>query len=171
MKKIQPYIFILIVLLVINCFNPFAPKLVDEITGGRDILTEQKSPEEVLTNFKYAYTFKDSLVYSDIIDSSYIFRTWDYNTSPPTPVEWNRDEELRVTGRMLKYFSSISLVWNQTTFVDSSIAENEIEIRKSFSLNFNEGAQLPAISGEVLFRFVEREDGKWYIKYWEDLNI
>ena len=169
-KKINIILFIITVAYLLNCVNPFAPGLVDEISSRNELLTEQNTPEEVLTNFKYAYTFQDSLIYSDIIDSSFTFHTMDYDISPPTPIEWNRDEELRITGRMLRYFSSIDLIWNNTLYTDT-LSVNEISMRKSFILIFNEGSQIPILSGQVQFNFIRRNDEKWYLSYWEDLKL
>ncbi len=163
-------LFALLFIFFLHCVNPFAPGLVDKIISSNELLTEQKSPDDVLINFKYAYKFQDSLIYSDVIDSSFTFHTMDYDISPPTPIEWNRDEELRITGRMLRYFSSIDLIWNNTIYTDT-LSDNEIEMRKSFILIFNEGSQIPILSGQVQFKFTKRNDEKWYLSYWEDLKL
>ena len=63
---------ITIITLLIGCTNPFAPKLIDENLLTSSFLTDQKSPQDVLSNFRYAYIFKDSLIYSEILDSSFI---------------------------------------------------------------------------------------------------
>ncbi len=170
MKDYYLNILWLSLILLFGCVNPFAPSLSDEIFSSDYMLTDQTSPEKVLINFKYAYTFKDSLIYSELIDSSYVFRSWDYSTTPATPVEWNRDEELKITGRLFRYFNTIDLVWNATTYTDT-LAENMIEMRKSFTLLLNGGVEIPVVTGEVLFRFILKQNNKWYINYWEDLKI
>lgn len=165
-RKTYP-IFILFIYL--SCVNPFAPGLVTDLNLASGILTEQKNPDEVLQNFLYAYTFKDSLVYSDVLDSAFLFRTWDYEQNPPVPVEWNRDEELRITGRMFRAFTRLDLVWNRTVHMDT-LAENLIEMRKSFTLTIDGGVNIPVLNGEVIFRFIKR-DKRWFILYWEDLKV
>ena len=62
--------------MICGCFNPFAPKL-DNSAGEDIVLTEQQTPDDVLENFIYAYTFKDSLVYADLLDSSFVFVYFD----------------------------------------------------------------------------------------------
>jgi len=163
----------LLMLLTISCVNPFAPGVVDGLENSGGILTHQKSPEDALINLKYAYTFQDSLVYSELLDTTYVFRTWDYETSPPTPVEWNRDVELRITGKMFRYFTSIDLVWNKTTYSDSFMIDLKLRstIQKSFTLTFNGGIQIPVLTGEVRFIFEKKNDEKWCIISWEDLKI
>jgi hypothetical protein len=154
---------------MVSCINPFAPELVNTLPNRSNVITSQKSPDEVLQNFLYAYTFKDSLVYADIIDSAFIFRTWDYEQVPPVPVEWFRDEELRITGRMFRAFNRMDLVWNRTIYQDT-VATNLIEMRKSFTLTIEGGQSIPVLNGEVIFRFIKRSE-KWYLLYWEDLKI
>ena len=71
--------FVKILLLIVaaglfgQCQNPFAPAVAGDELQGTLLLTEQKTPDQVLQNFQYAYTFKDSLVYSEILDTAFIF--------------------------------------------------------------------------------------------------
>ncbi|GAB4188171.1 MAG: hypothetical protein Kow00108_24890 [Calditrichia bacterium] len=157
------------IFLFLSCLNPFAPGLVDDIGNGSSILTAQKTPDEVLQNFQYAYTFRDSIVYADLLDTAFIYRTWDYEQSPPIPVEWNRDEELRITGRMFRSLENLDLVWNRTIYTDT-LTMQLLEMRKSFTLTVNGGTTIPVINGEVIFRFINKNN-TWYIIYWEDLKI
>ena len=57
----------------IICCNPFAPELTNLEQHQAGFITAQKTPVEVLTNFRYAYVFKDSLIYSDVLDSTFLF--------------------------------------------------------------------------------------------------
>ena len=55
-------------MVLIGCWNPFAPT-EGLLEGGSSLtLTEQRSPDEVLQNFRYAYIYRDSLVYSELFD-------------------------------------------------------------------------------------------------------
>lgn len=164
-------IFILFLFLfqITGCLNPFAPSVVDALSGSGGLITAQRSPDEVLQNFQYAYRFRDSLIYADILDSAYFFRTWDYEQSPPAPVEWNKDTETRITGKMFRAFRKLDLVWNRTIYQDT-LNTDLIEMRKSFTLTIDDGIQIPVLNGEVIFRFVRRHE-KWYLIYWEDLKI
>jgi hypothetical protein len=101
------YIIIFSSFIFLGCNNPFAPRLAGKDTPTSKLLTEQKTPSEVLSNFEYAYTFKDSLIYSDLLDNSFIFRSINYYNDPPEPIHWGRDLELRTTGKMLRYFNTI----------------------------------------------------------------
>ncbi len=152
----------------LGCVNPFAPAVTSEPAQSSSLLTNQETPEEVLINFRYAYTFKDSLVYSEILDSTFIFRSWDFNVSPPVPLQWGRDTELRITGRMFRFFNTLDLVWNKTAVVDT--LEDGIEMKRTFTLTLDGGRSIPTLNGEVRFRFVRRGK-KWFIALWEDQII
>lgn len=162
---IIPCLFLLI---FTSCKNPFAPSLAGDDAQYSNLLTEQKTPEGVLTNFRFAYTFQDSLVYSEVLDSTFIFRSIDYNQYPPKPIEWNRDTELRTTARMFRYFNTIDLVWNNITILDSTDTTAEYKI--TFTLTMDGGRSIPPLNGEVLFRFIQRAK-KYYITFWEDQKI
>jgi hypothetical protein len=172
------YIIIFSSFIFLGCNNPFAPRLAGKDTPTSKLLTEQKTPSEVLSNFEYAYTFKDSLIYSDLLDNSFIFRSINYYNDPPEPIHWGRDLELRTTGKMLRYFNTIDLVWNTISNPDTISPPDTsqyftgyiIEHHITFTLTLDGGKFIQPINGEVLFRFTQHND-KYYISYWEDLII
>jgi len=161
---------ILIVLagLFVSCLNPFAPRR--QSTGGSSdlIITEQKTPEEVLQNFRYAYVFKDSLLYSQLLDSSFIFVYFDPNLGTSGQfVSWGRDIDLRTTARLFRNFDVIDLIWNSTIY--ESVQENTGEITKSFNLTMLTKDEDIRISGLAVFRFRKSPaTGKWLIVRWKD---
>lgn len=186
MKRALQIILLFGYIFIFSCNNPFAPALIDETAPRSRILTLQKTPKEVLDNFRYAYTFKDSLVYSEIFDSTFIFSSFDYNQTPPQPIEWGRDTELRTTARMFRYFNTLDVVWNtisnpDTVAAPSSLHPEEdlvIEHTVTFTLTLDGGRVIPPLIGDVLFRFVKREfirrgktDYKYYISLWKDQKI
>lgn len=168
-------LFLLCLLFLVSCRNPFAPSLAPKDTPHSRLLTQQKVPEDVLVNFRFAYSFKDSLVYSEVLDSTFIFRSTDYNEYPPKPIEWGRDTELRTTARMFRYFNTLDVVWNTISppdTVDSSKSGGSytIEHKVTFTLTLDGGRTIPPLNGEVLFRFIQRGE-KYYISLWEDQKI
>jgi hypothetical protein len=169
MKFLVKFLFILFVL--ISC-NPFAPSLTDGQPNSNTI-TQQKTPRDVLTNFRYAYVFKDSLVYSDVLDSSFQFISKNYGTSPPTNINWGRDVDIRTTTRLFRHFQFLELEWgavlskiNENSQTDSLSSEMKI----TFQLTLDSGRQIPTIKGEALFNFIKNSDGIWKITRWEDLS-
>jgi hypothetical protein len=151
----------------LNCLNPFAPKL-DRSTGTSLVLTDQASPEEVLVNFLYAYTFKDSLVYADLLDSAFVFVYFDPNLgSSGRFVSWSRDIDLKTTGRLFRNFDTITLTWNTTVY--EIMKAEEAELSKTLQLNLFGDAGEFSLSGNAIFNFKKCDfDGKWRITRWKD---
>jgi hypothetical protein len=170
------YSLFLFIIFFLSCRNPFAPaKAGDEIPVSF-LITQQKSPEEVLENFRYAYTFKDSLVYSEVLNDTFIFISVDYKEYPPQPLNWGRDIELKTTGRMFRFFSNLDLTFNNIVFRDTlenSLTDNlpkVIDQKITYTLTLDGGRSIPPLNGEVIFRFIRRKE-KWYISRWEDQRI
>ena len=153
---------------MVACVNPFAPKLVKDNPLTSSFLTEQKSPKDVLTNFRYSYIFKDSLIYSEIIDSSFIFISKNYSTTPPTPINWGRDDDLKTTAKMFRHFRDINLTWGDT--IISKIDTSNAQLILIFTLTFDNGAEIPTLKGEANFNFEKKKSGKWKIIRWEDYS-
>lgn len=156
-------------MVIIACFNPFAPKL-DEQTDLTNVITEQLTPEEVLQNFRYAYTFKDSLLYSDVLAESFVFEYFDTNLEPSGGFRtWGRDVDLKTTGRLFRNFDVIELIWQDPLFTerDSTGTKERQFIR--FNLNLF-GADLNFIlTGTAIFTFEKNgTDSKWRIIRWKD---
>ncbi len=166
------YYNIIIIILLIGCTNPFAPKLTDSDFLTSSILTEQKNPKDVLSNFRYAYIFKDSLIYSEIIDSSFIFISKNYSTTPPTDLIWGRDVDIKTTARLFRHFKDIKLSWGDTLFSnwgDTLRAPDSAEIELPFLLTFDDNQNIPTVKGVALFKFKKKASGKWSIVRWEEL--
>ena len=157
----------LLVMLLLNCQNPFAPGEAGEDVGGALLLTAQKTPDAVLQNFQYAYTFKDSLVYSEVLDTSFTFVSTNFNVSPPEAIVWGRDQELKTTGRMFRFFNTLDLVWGSRPLPEP-LPDAVVFIQKiTFTLTLDGGSAIPTLIGEVTFTFIRRGE-KWYISRWQD---
>ena len=167
MMRIKSHVLALTAtLLIVSCWNPFAPS-EGLLEGGLDLtLTEQRTPEEVLQNFRYAYIYRDSLVYSELFDTSFIFLYYDPDLGGGTGgySYWGLDTELRTTSSLFRTFDHFTLVWNATIATDTS-QSGTISLTKTFDLTI--GGEL--IYGNAVFDF--REDSTeniWRISRWED---
>ncbi|NIR50616.1 hypothetical protein GWO43_18910 [candidate division KSB1 bacterium] len=156
-----------LIILVSGCFNPFAPEL-DEGQDLTNVITEQQSPKEVLENFQLAYTFKDSLIYSDVLDESFVFEYFDPNLGPSGSfVTWGRDTDLKTTGRLFRTFDVIDLKFLNTIFSEREGGREKRFIRFNLSLFGSEFNFI--ITGTAIFTFEQSDqDNKWRIVRWKD---
>ena len=161
------FLLLLFFLMFVFCFNPFAPK-IDQSGDEALVLTKQQSPADVLKNFVYAYTFKDSLVYADLLDSSFVFVYFDPNLgSSGRFVSWGRDVDLKTTGRLFKNFETITLIWNTTIYQIEN--DNTAEYSKTLQLNLFGKSGDFSLSGNAIFNFkLNPYDNKWRITRWKD---
>jgi len=149
------------------CWNPFAPKLVQNLESSDLVLTDQRSPDEVLQNFKVAYTFRDSLLYSDLLDTAFLFVYFDPSEGTSGRfVSWERETDLRTTGRLLRHFQIVELVW-KTTFYEWKDQQTG-EISKEFDLTLMTDESSYRLSGRAFFSFRKCADDKWRITRWKD---
>ena len=170
-KYMQKIFFLLIVLFFFPACNPFAPALSNADQPVSQILTEQKTPQDVMTNFAYAYNFKDSLVYSDLLDSSFIFVSKNYATDPVTDIIWGRDTDLKTTVGLFRHFQTLSLIWGGTIRqAYLTIDSNSVELKQVFQLTLDGGREIPTLNGEALFILRRSTGGIWRINRWDDLS-
>ena len=150
-----------------QCVNPFSPRVEKEIEGA-PFITEQASPEELFQNFRYAYTFRDSLLYADLLDSAFVFEFFDpsLGTSGAFDV-WGKEVELKTTGRLLAIFSSIELIWMKI-FFESDAENGSKKIFRDFRLRLTNSETNITVQGAALFTLVKNTDGKWRIRRWID---
>lgn len=163
-------LFLTMVILVrffFGCINPFAPKLTRSLETADFIVTEQGSPEEVLQNFKVAYTFRDSLLYSDLLDTAFLFVYFDPNEGTSGRfVSWGREVDLLTTGRLFRHFQVVDLIWNATLYEWGG--EETGELSKDFNLTLVGENSDFKLSGRAVFSFRKCKDEKWRITRWKD---
>lgn len=175
--------FLSVLFSVSACHNIFAPETGDIGKSGLLFNPVMNRPALVLDNFRYAYIYRDSLVYATLIDSNFIFVYYEADDEGGGGhyESWPRDVELRATGGLFRAFRPIDLIWNSTldssfsymkgdtllktqkTWFDSS---NYAEIVKSFQLNLGDNL---VIIGSAIFNFVRSPwDDQWRIVKWRD---
>lgn len=162
-----PAALLTMMLIYCTCFNPFAPEL--ERSGGSGLrLTSQTTPEEVLENFIYAYALKDSLVYDGLLDSSFVFVYFDPNLgSSGLYASWNRDVELKTTGRLFRNFETLTLIWDSTIYEtqDGTTAE----LAKTLHLHLFGSKGEFNLTGNAIFNMRKSAfDQRWRITRWKD---
>jgi len=161
--KFYSKIFILSLIIVGGCVNPFAPALDNSLSSNHSLISTQKSVEGVFQNFKYAYTFKDTSIYGQLLDRDFIFSYRDYDLG--VDVSWGRDDEMHSTDGLFKNSQKLDLIWNNIV----SISEDSTNIVRSFNLTitFNP-TDVIFIDGRVNLELVKDNNNRWLIKRWVD---
>lgn len=160
-------IIIIIILVFISsaCTNPFAPKLANKDEKG-SILGDQKTIDGIFENFRYAYTFKDTVVYGNLLsdDFRFIFKNYDKGIDE----SWSRTEEMMTTSRLFMATKSIDLTWNDvTTSVGDSVL---MDISRAFNLTIVfSTTDVVNLFGRVNMRIKRNNtDEIWKIVQWRD---
>ncbi len=159
-----PIIFL--VILISSCENPFAPKLATEQVAPTSFLSNQMSIDGVFQNFVYAYTFKDTSVYSKLIAPNFTFTYMDYDKG--VNVAWGRDDEMRSTGAMFQLVNRLILNWNNIL----SLTEDSLNavVTRGFTLTvaFNP-ADIEEVDGKAYFQLQRASSSApWQISLWKD---
>ncbi len=166
MRNLFPVTVLLIVFLLAGCENPFAPGHYSDGQGGGGVLSDLSTPDGVFINLKYAYTFKDTSIYSALINDNFIFTFRDYDLG--ADVSWGREEELRTTYGLFSNSERLDLVWNN--IVLSSGDSLKMNIVRSFNLTitFNP-SDIVRINGRVNLDLEKNAVTKrWQIARWID---
>lgn len=156
----------MLVALLSGCTNPFAPKLDTEFDSGAPPISDQTTIEGVFQNFQYSYTFKDTLIYGNLITSDFTFTYRDYENG--FDVNWGRDEEMRTTYGLFQNSQRLDLIWNN--IVLSTIDSLDANIVRSFNLNitFNP-TDVVRIDGRVNVSLKkDPSTQKWRMTRWID---
>ncbi|MBN1896085.1 hypothetical protein JW906_16485 [bacterium] len=157
------------VLLLSGCVNPFAPRLTHQMENADLIITLQATPDEVLQNFKVAYAFRDSLLYSNLLDTGFMFVFFDPNQGTSGMfVSWLRNDDLRTTGRLFRHFQIIQLLWKSTIYASMDSTGGMADISKEYHLTLTGKDSDYMLTGRAVFSFRKGPDEKWRIVCWKD---
>jgi hypothetical protein len=153
-------------LIIAACTNPFAPAYDEDYDNNRPPISDFTTIEGVFQNFQYAYTFKDTLIYGELLGSDFVFTYRDYEQG--FDVSWARDDEMRSTYGLFSNSQRLDLIWNN--IVLSTIDSLNANIVRSFNLNitFNP-TDVVRVDGRVnLSLKQDPETKKWRITRWID---
>ena len=167
-KKIQYSLVVLLfastLTIFYSCENIFAPKL--DNTNSSSILTDQKTIEGLYQNFRYAYTFKDTSVYSELLSSDFTFIYRDYESG--FDVSWDKPTDMKTTSGLFNNTQKLEVIWNNIVYQDGdSLITN---VRRSFNLTitFNP-SDITHLYGFVDMKMTRpTANDKWQIIYWRD---
>jgi len=148
-----------------SCNNPFAPGLMDDSHSG-PVLGDQRTVDGVFQNFRYAYNFKDTIVYGALLDDEFVFVYRNYEKN--MDVSWGRDEDMYTTNGLFQAAQNLDLIWNEVIVAigDSLL----LDISRGFNLTITfTPIDIINIQGRANFR-LKRNSNKdvWKIIRWRD---
>ena len=148
--------------------NPFAPGLDDSPDTTSKLLSDQKTPDGIFQNLKYAYTLRDTSIYGQLIDGNFTFVYHDYDRA--VDVTWGRDEEMRATSGLFQNAQRLDILWNNVVSSSIDSTNTTAMIKRGFNLTvtFNPGdiVYIDGYANLTLGRF--RADDPWMIVRWND---
>ncbi len=161
--------FFLVILFVfssyalVSCVNPFAPKLNNDIGTEGSLISDLTTVDGVFQNLQYAYTFKDTTIYGELLDKDFTFSYRDYDKE--VDVAWSREDEMRITNSLFNNSERLDLVWNNIV----TITGDSTNIIRSFNLTitFNP-TDIIFIDGKVNLQLKKNKKSKWKILTWVD---
>ncbi len=128
-------------------------------------LSDQSTIAGVFQNFQYAYTFRDTTIYGQLITPDFVFTYHDYDNG--YDVSWGRDEEMKTSYGLFQNSQTLNLIWNNIDLnsQDSSTAN----IIREFNLTITfSPTDVVTLSGRVNMSLRKNAQNKWQITNWVD---
>ena len=160
-------IIIPFILLIVAC-NPFAPGLDESTDESSKLLSDQKTPDGIFQNLKYAYTLRDTSIYGQILHGNFTFAFHDYDRS--VDVTWGRDEEMRATSGLFQNAQRLDILWNDVVSSSIDSTNTTAMIKRGFNLTvtFNPG-NIIYVDGYVKLTLERlRAQDPWMVVRWND---
>ena len=156
-------LYIGLIILTFGCTNPFAPKLSNGQNNQSGLISDLKNIDGIFKNMQYAYTFKDTLIYGQLLDQDFTFTYRDYDQG--VDQSWGRQEEMRATNGLFLNTQSLELTWNNII----SITSDSTNVVRSFDLTvtFNP-TDIEYVNGRVNLALRKNEKNEWKIVQWKD---
>jgi hypothetical protein len=161
------FIFIPFILMLAGC-NPFAPGLDESSDNTSKLLSDQKTPDGIFQNLKYAYTLRDTSIYGQLLDGNFTFVYHDYDRG--VDVTWGRDEEMRATAGLFQNAQRLDILWNDVVSSSIDSTNTKAMIKRGFNLtvtfNPSDIIYVDGYANLTLAR-VQAQD-PWMIVRWND---
>jgi hypothetical protein len=156
-------LYCLIMISAYSCVNPFAPGVDENIGKNNSIISDQKTIDGIFQNLQYAYSFKDTLIYGQVLDKNFSFSFRDYDRG--VDVSWGRDDEMRVTYGLFQNTQRLDLVWNNIV----SITADSTGIVRSFNLTITfDPTDIVYVEGRVNLTLIKDSNKMWKLLRWID---
>lgn len=149
-----------------GCANPFAPELDPDLNPGSSLLGDPHTVEGVFQNVQYAYIYRDTLIYGQLLHPDFQFRY--YNSERGTDVAFNRDEEIRITYNLFKGADQIDLQWNE---IQSQEGDSlQVRVTRAYNLRITlQANDVFLVEGLATLRLIrDNVTDPWRILLWRD---
>lgn len=149
-----------------GCENPFAPRIDFTEDSGGGSLADQSTIDGVFKNLQYAYTFRDTSIYSGVLDDEFIFTYRDYDQG--IDISWGKDEEMKVTHGLFSNTDRLDLIWNNVVFSSEDSVYSNIIRGFNLTITFNPN-DIIRLDGKVNITLRKNPGtSKWQIAKWID---
>ncbi|MFY8001171.1 MAG: hypothetical protein ACOVSW_21445 [Candidatus Kapaibacteriota bacterium] len=150
--------------IISSCFNPFAPRFAQQSGGA--LLGDQRTLDGVFTNFRYAYIFRDTLTYGQLLAPNFVFIYRNYERN--IDATWGRDEEMFSTNGLFRTAQALDLVWNEIIFSDGDSLSMNIQRGFNLTITFNANDVI-RLDGRVNLSLIRQKTSDvWMIRRWRD---
>ena len=105
-----------------------------------------------------------------MLDTSFLFISKNYGTTPPTDINWGRDTDIKTTVGLFRHFGVLELNWGQKLSEGYGSDSLSYGINITFQLTLDGGREIPTIKGEARFNFVQNSSKVWKLSRWNDLS-
>jgi hypothetical protein len=165
-RLVLRFAFALLLVGLAACDNPFAPRLEPELETPSSVLGDQRTIDGVFQNIRYAYNYRDTLIYGNLLARDFEFRY--YNSDRGTDVTFNRDEEMRITSNLFKSSDQIDLQWNDILAEEGD--STSYTITRSYHLKLIlQASEVFRVDGRATLRLVRATpNDPWMIRVWRD---
>jgi len=156
----------ILLLVIAGCKNPFAPALDSSTTDDGSTISDLKNIDGVFKNFQYAYVFKDTTIYGQLIAGDFLFTYRDYDQG--VDVSWGRDEEMKTTYGLFQTSQRLDLIWNNEVLNTQDSLNATIVRAFNLTITFNE-TDIIRLNGRVnLSLRIDPISKTWAIMRWID---
>jgi len=163
MKKY--FFFLLVISAFIGCKNPFAPAL-DECQSSSSSIADLTKIDGVFQNLQYAYTFRDTTIYGQLLSQDFLFTYRDYDLS--FDVSWGREEEMKVTEGLFQNAERLDIIWNNIIASTEDSLEANVVRGFNLTITFNP-TDIVRVDGRVNLNLKKQAGTRqWKILRWID---
>ncbi len=152
--------------LFFSCENPFAPKIDFGSQASGSGLADPKTVDGLFRNLQYAYTFRDTSIYSSLLDPEFVFTYRNYDQG--IDISWGKDEEMKVTHGLFSNTERLDLIWNNIVFSSEDSLSASVIRGFNLTITFNPNDIL-RLDGKVNITLRRNSyEATWMIVKWID---